>query len=295
MNQNFWDETLIYKCYAGSFAYGLDTPSSDKDIRGICIIPEEYLLGLKRFEQYEGSKKDLVIYGLQKFAKLAMQCNPNVIELLWVNDEHIIFMDEFGKGLRENRELFLSKRARFTFGGYAFAQLKKIKSHRKWVNNPAEKPRKEDFIKEKEIILEDGRKVKHTKFYEKKYDAAMLKYKQYLDWKRNRNPKRAELENNFGYDTKHAMHLVRLLKMGLEILIEGKVYVNRGSIDGPQLRAIRSGEWSYEKVIEFAEKYEILLDEAYVKSSLPHTVDFNKINELVINLTKRYWNEKMRK
>lgn len=286
MNQDWIEQNIIYKVYAGSIAYGLDSPESDQDIRGITVPPEEYFLGLKNFEQKEDRVHDEVTYGIRKFVRLLSQCNPNIIELLWVQQNHIIYIDEFGKRLRENRDLFLTKRARYTFGGYAFAQLQKIKSHRKWLVNPVSEPKKIDFFKEKIMILEDGSKA-YEKFLEQEYDVACKKYKQYLDWQKNRNPERKELEDKYKYDTKHGMHLIRLLRMGLEILLDGKVEVFRH--DAKQLREIRNGEWSYEKLISEAEIYEKLLDEAYVKSELPKFPDMEKIDRLLIEIIKDFW------
>jgi hypothetical protein len=48
---------------------------------------------------------------------------------------------------------------------------------------------------------------------------------------------RTELVDKFGYDTKHAMHLVRLIRMAKEILIEGVVHVYRD--DREELMDIR--------------------------------------------------------
>ena len=46
----------------------------------------------------------------------------------------------------------------------------------------------------------------------------MKHWDSYQTWKTHRNPTRAELEPQHGYDTKHAMHLIRLMRMGLEVL-----------------------------------------------------------------------------
>ena len=59
---------------------------------------------------------------------------------------------------------------------------------------------------------------------EKKYRAAMKHWDSYQAWKTHRNPARAELERQHGYDTKHAMHLIRLMRMGLEVLETGESF-----------------------------------------------------------------------
>lgn len=73
---------------AGSHAYGLATPESDLDLRGIVIPPKEYFLGFwHRFAQAESTGPDLVIYDIRKFFHLAAACNLSIIELLWTAAE----------------------------------------------------------------------------------------------------------------------------------------------------------------------------------------------------------------
>lgn len=88
---------------------------------------------------------------------------------------------------------------------------------------------------------------------EKRYAAAQRSWRQYQTWKTQRNPARAELEARHGYDTKHGMHLVRLLRMGGEILTTGQVVVDRSKHDADELRAIRAGAWPYARLVAWAE------------------------------------------
>jgi predicted nucleotidyltransferase len=50
------------------------------------------------------------------------------------------------------------------------------------------------------------------------YQRACREYQHYQDWKKNRNPERAEMEAKVGCDCKFAMQAIRLLKTGIEIL-----------------------------------------------------------------------------
>lgn len=286
---NFAETNLIYKCLVGSKAYGLDTDQSDTDIKGICIPPKNYFYGLDRFEQ-DDSESETTIFNIQKFVKLAMECNPNIIEMLFVDENDIIFINEWGQKLRDNRNLFLSKRARYTFAGYAFAQLKRIKGHRKWIVNPQTMPKKEDFFKEKIAVLENGDKKIYMKFLENEYDLAVKKFQQYETWKRERNEKRAELENKFGYDTKHASHLLRLLRMGCEILETGQVIVKRPDrLDLLDLKL--NGNRTYDQLILEAEEYEKKLELLYETSKLPKIPNYKEINNLLITLIESYLNK----
>lgn len=193
------EKNLIYKCIHGSTSYGLNTADSDIDIKGIFIPNKEYYYGTRTIEQQEYGP-DCVIYALKKFIQLASDCNPNIIEVLFCDEKDILFINDFGKALRDFRTLFISKKAKHTFSGYAYAQLQRIKGHQKWINNPQVEPKKEDFFIVKKQDLGNGKFKEYEKFLENEYDLTYKKYCQYLDWKKNRNPKRAELEEKFGFD-----------------------------------------------------------------------------------------------
>lgn len=99
--------------------------------------------------------------------------------------------------------------------------------------------------------------------------------------------KRKRLVEKFGYDCKNASHLIRLLEMGIEYLTEGKLYVKRKN--SQKLLAIKNGEWSLDRVKEEADKLFTLTKEAYIKSSLPNDIDYEKINELLIKMYLEYF------
>jgi hypothetical protein len=121
---------------------------------------------------------------------------------------------------------------------------------------------------------------------EKKYRDAKKQWKQYLTWKRERNERRAALEAEHGYDTKHAAHLVRLLRMGREVLETGEVNVWRGDIDAQELLAIRRGAWTYEQLVEWAESEKATVDALYNSRNyaVPHGPDFKALNALCVEL-----------
>lgn len=286
--ENFVFKNLIYKTVVGSKAYGIDTPESDTDIKGITIAPKEYYFGLKNFEQQEIGK-DYTIYAINKFVKLARDNNPNIIEMLYTDPKHILFINKYGERLRENRDLFLSKKAKFSFSGYAIAQLKRIRGHRKWIMFDDKEPKEEDFWITKYRKLSNGKTKKYDKFLEQEYKNAQRKWQQYLDWKKNRNPERAKLEEKYLYDCKHGCHLFRLMKMCKEILTEGKVIVYRP--DRAELMDIRNGKWSYEKIIEEAEKLYKELDELYEKSKLQHKPRDKEIDRLLIEITEAFFED----
>ena len=133
----------IYVTLHGSQAYGLNNELSDVDVKGIVIPPKEVENNLfHRFEQAENNpileeslssfknpknpKFESTIYSLKKFMVLAANVNPNIIELLWTDpSDHFIFRPPMDV-LMENRELFLSSKAKFTFSGYTFNKPRKL-------------------------------------------------------------------------------------------------------------------------------------------------------------------------
>ena len=116
---------------------------------------------------------------------------------------------------------------------------------------------------------------------ERGYEQAKTQWGQYQLWLRQRNPKRAALEARSGYDTKHAAHLVRLLRMGRELLTEGACRVWRGDHDAEELLSIRDGIWSYDELIDWTESAKAdLLSLDITQSVLPATSDRVAIDTL---------------
>lgn len=310
MNFDIEKATILLSLH-GSRAYGTNTDSSDYDYKGVAIPPKRYFFGsLFRFEQKEelvqnGWPHDKTVYDIRKFVKLASDCNPNIIEILFVPESCYQVLTKHGEMLVENRDLFLSKKARFTFSGYAHSQLKRIRNHRSWLLNPPKvKPERKDFglpDNDRKVInastmgafdelSESGYSfssvVMETIQKEKQYATALQHWKQYESWKKSRNEDRAALEAKFGYDTKHAMHLMRLMRMCVEILDGKSVLVRRP--DAEELLAIRNGAWKYDKLLEEAEKLEKKAEELYVSSSLQKSPDVHAIDQLCVRIVESY-------
>lgn len=229
---------------------------------------------------------------LRKFMKLAAGSNPNIIEFLYVEDLIDICTPEWEK-VRENRHLFLSKKARYTFAGYAIQQLKRVKLHRGYLlNPPSHQPTRQEFgLSEMSKIPKDHQNAilslpdewvadhaKEMVLKEKQYASALQLWNSYHKWARERNPLRKELEHKFGFDTKHSLHLIRLCRMAEEILKDGKVIVRRP--DAEELKGILRGEWKYEDIEAVADNLDSRLDALYKASPLQETPNHKKIAEL---------------
>jgi len=232
------EKATILAGYMGSQSHGTYIPASrggidDKDVMGICVPPEPYYLGLQKFEQVDTwvDEYDIVIYEIQKFVRLLLKNNPNVMGLLWLPDNLYIKKTPSGQLLIDNRDIFSSKLAYKSFTGYAYSQLKKMQN---------------------------------------------CKHEGYM------GEKRKALVEEFGYDTKNAAHLIRLLRMGTEFLATGQVNVQRP--DASQLIDIKQGKYSLEKVKYMAEKLFEKTEEALIHSTLPCGPDHDKAEEILVEI-----------
>ena len=281
---NHWaHQRLLIQVRAGSKAHGLDTAESDEDSRGVCIPPKKYLLGLSEFEQWQSEGGDHVIFSLRKFVRLALEGNPNIIETLYTRDDDILYAHPLSRELWQYRDHFLSKKLGVKFGRYAIHQLQKIERHHRWLTQVP--PTQPDPLKFGASHSSQSLKFPDTSS-EKAYRGAVKHHRAYREWRKNRNPKRAILEEKYGYDTKHAMHLCRLLKMGCEILETGLVHVHRP--DREWLLGIREGQLTYRELLEWVRKAETQLAKAESTTALPEIPSFEKAEQLVVNLTEQF-------
>ena len=300
---NLLPERLISLCWRGSVAHGMYVPKSDpdsiddKDIMGIYIAELEHYLGFGRrdvYEKWEG-EWDCVFYELRKMFGLLLNCNPNVLSILWLKENGIIYESSLGKLLRDNRDIFVTKKAYHSFSGYAHDQFKKMISF----NQEAQALMRE--LEQKLLSFDidpdsttDGHALKTTggQPFVGATTEMMEVVKRYKGERRRyysggyMGKKRRELVMRIGYDAKNAAHLIRLLRMGIEFLTEGTLYVERA--DAAELLSIKRGEWPLEKVKAESERLFQLAQEAYVRSSLPPEPDQERAEKLCVKMIAEY-------
>ena len=136
------EDIMIYKVLAGSRAYGLELPTSDYDYRGIFLQDNSLLLTGNNIPQVGDKKSDQVYYEFNRFMDLLCGANPNILENLFVPTRCIEIMQPAMGPLYNNREKFLTKKIKWTFGGYAISQIKKARGQNKKIVNPMDKERK---------------------------------------------------------------------------------------------------------------------------------------------------------
>lgn len=314
---------ICYLTMGGSIAYGTNLPEkqSDIDVRGIALENKtdiaKTLLDMEHFEQFVDPNTDTVIYGFNKILKLLLTCNPNTIEMLGTKKEHIFYMSEVGKLLRDNAELFLSKKAIASFGGYAGQQLNRML-------NALARDRLEQREKEEHILRSIKSAMgsfndRYTSFnngkidlYIAKSDKAEIDTEIFADIDLQKYPLRDfngilnELgsisrtynkinhRNNKKDDAhlnKHAMHLIRLYLMAIDILEKGEIITYREK-EHDMLLEIRRGKYmnedgTYKKeFFEMQEELEEKFQKASKKTELPEKPDYNKVLRLVKNVNQ---------
>jgi len=305
-------ERIILMGLGGSYAYGTNNENSDIDFRGVTLNLPSDLLGLTEFEQYEDGGTDTVIYAFNKIVKLLLDCNPNTIELLGLDEDQYLIKTSLGQELLDNKSLFLSKRAAKSFGGYAGAQLRRLQNamardsmvqeeRERHIYNSV-KNALEDFQRkndmgdkgsiriyvdksknpemETELFVDANYKHLPLRDYEKMLGVMNSVIRDY-DKIGKRNKKKDDNHLN-----KHAMHLVRLFMMAIDILEKGEIRTHRTD-DLELLKSIRRGgfqktDGTYQKEFyDLLSDYEKRLEVATAKTTLPDNPDMEKVEQFV--------------
>ena len=118
---------IIYRCQVGSKAFGLSHDNSDDDIRGIYLPPARLhwsLNSLPEQLEFHDNGDDQVFWELEKFLRLALKANPNVLEVLWT--DMVLQANPVAERLREIRDCFLSQHLFKTYSGYVLSQFRRM-------------------------------------------------------------------------------------------------------------------------------------------------------------------------
>ena len=312
-------KNLMFLTFGGSYAYGTNIEGSDIDIRGVALPSRREVITGDSFEQVLNEPTDTTIYEFRKLITLLSNCNPNTIELLGCKPEHYIIYNPAAQELFNHKELFLSKRAAASFGGYATAQLRRLdnksarvlkdEEHEKHILNSIKSaqttfPEKyfyfpEDSIKlyvdkainpemESEIFIDINLHHYPLRDYKGMWNDMHNVVKDYAKiGKRNNNAiKRNKL-------SKHMMHLIRLYLMGIDILLDGKIVTYREK-EHDFLMEIRNGKYLDElgmptnEFMDVVDEYENKFNQAKVKSKLPEKPDYKKIKDFIYDVIEEY-------
>lgn len=314
----FIEDNTHYEVMMGSVAYGVSDDTSDVDVYGFCMPPKEqifpHLAGevldfstpANRFTTYQqhhiqdkdsGKEYDLCIYSIQRFFRLCMENNPNMVDALFVPNRCILHSTAIGQLVREHRRLFLHKGCWPKFKGYSYGQKSKLivkkKNNEKLSlvfdfldDNGLEK--KLDFIEitdelKRRGLLEgyDEIESKDSRFTDISDKDLLWIYTAFLSLSR-----REKNTLSKGMDTKFGYHVVRLLLECEQILTQGDLDLEANR---DQLRYIKNGGWSIEKIEEFFKDKEKQLEKVYAESKLPWGPDEEAIHKLLMNCIESHY------
>lgn len=309
---------LVLLGLGGSYAYGTNNENSDLDVRGIALNQKSDLIGMTSFEQYTDDQTDTVIYGFNKMIRLLLECNPNTCEILGLEPEDYLYLSPIGQELLDHQKLFLSKRAIQTFGGYADQQLRRLENalardrmkqeererhifnsvrnamyeftnrHRvsEYGSLSIYMDRAENPEMETEIFLDADFKHYPLRDYRGIWNEMNTIVKEY-DKIGKRNRKKDDNHLN-----KHAMHLIRLFMMAIDILEKEEIRTYRGA-EHELLMKIRMGGYQKEDGTFCEEFYELLSDyekrlhKAAAETALPEEPDYKRVQEFVMSVNER--------
>ena len=263
-------------------------------------MPKEVLLGTKNFEQVVDNLTDTTIYSFNKLVSLCAACNPNTIEMLGCRPDQYLFFDDMGREFVDHRKMFLSKKAVYSFGGYANQQLRRLENA---LCRDVPHSQKElhllntiqsamQFFLSKYQSFDDG----SMNLYIDQAVDPELETEIFIDVNNivkdygklgKRNKKKDDEHLN-----KHAMHLVRLYLTCFDLLEKGDIITYREN-DIPMLMQIRNGKYqkedgSYDPVFfEMIDEMERRLQYAAQNTVLPDKPDYKQIEEFVISVNER--------
>lgn len=311
-------DRIIFLTLGGSHAYGTDVETSDVDVRGCAANSPSDILGLSSFEQVLDKATDTTVYAFNKLIPLLLNCNPNTIEMLGCKPEHYFYLTELGRMMIENRHLFLSQRAVSSFGGYANQQLRRLENA--IARDALPQARREEHIMQSMENSKAAFERKYTAFpegsiklYTDDSERDDLDREVFADITLRHFPAREfhsminDMTNIIGcYEklngrnrkkdedhlNKHAMHLIRLYLMCLDILEKEEICTYREN-DREMLLDIRHGKYQREdgtymdEFFQMVNELENRMQYARANTSLPKTPDYHAVEEFVMDVNRK--------
>lgn len=308
-------ENIGMLCLGGSLAYGTNLQGKgDVDLRGFYFEDKSEIIGMNESAgQVVETNTDTTLYAFNRFVQLILSNNPNTIEQLGCKPEHYFYKSDVAEEMIKNSRIFLSQRCIRSFGGYANQQLNRLENA--IARDSLTQAKKEEHIRlslenamaafeDRYTKFEHGSIVLFTDTSEKEnYDTEIfcnidLKHYPVRDLNgiineftnitrqygkiNHRNNKKDEEHLD-----KHAMHLIRLYYMVLDILEKGEINTYREK-EREFLLKVRQGlfrnpDGTYnDNFFEFRKELNARFEYASKHTNLPVEPDMKKVNELVM-------------
>lgn len=320
MNKEIVEANKILEIKVGSHLYGTTRPDSDEDFSGVFIPPINYYFGLDKVEEVDlgvvsklpngrnaPDAIDRKFYEFRKFVTLALENNPNVLSHLFVDEKNIIFINDIGRELLNNKQLFLHKGLKHRFIGYSISQKKKLIVKRDnykdlesglyhITNLKNLVTDKNKFVFEIENALISGGVFsdngnQHLKcgdiFIQKN-----ITIKNAIEQIQNRVGKfggRKELVDEYGFDVKFAGNLVRLLLEGKELLETGNlIYPLK---ERELILDIHKGKYSLADIEKMSKDIEDDINSLHETTNLPAKPRYDEVNKFLVNALEQHFNK----
>ncbi len=260
-----FEQETIFVALAGSHAHGTAHDGSDVDIRGVCVAPLSLRLSLfESFEQHEGPVGDPLWTHLLR--KLRM--HPSASRGLAVKTECVVYD--------------VAKFLRLCANSNPNALEILFTDERDWLLETPTWRR-----------IHDARRMFLSRQAQESYLRYALAQLRQLESRRARAPEgnavRNERDRKFGFDTKHAMHLVRLMRTGIELLRDGDVQVRRKDAD--ELSGIRDGTLTFDQVLALSKSLQEEMTQIGNPANLPDAVDQVKVDQLAFKIIRATRND----
>lgn len=311
-------DRIVLLTLGGSHAYGTNIETSDVDIRGCALNSPSDILGMTNFEQVVNTATDTTVYSFNRLISLLVSCNPNTIEMLGCKPEHYFVKTEIGKAMIDNRKMFLSQKAADSFGGYATQQLRRLENALARDRLPQE--RQEEHMlhamqssmksfRDRYAEFEDGAirlyvadsereefdseifaDISLQKFPAREFSSMLNELGNVLTSYGKLNHRNHKKDD--GHLNKHAMHLIRLYLMCLDILEKEDIITYREK-DIPLLLDIRGGAFMKEdgtyrqEFFDMVADYEKRLRYAKANTNLPPRPNMKRIQEFVMDVNRK--------
>lgn len=322
---------VLFKIKSGSHLYGLNTPTSDLDYVGVYVedsfedfidpfnTKDEMDMSIKSKKENGKNDKDAVdekYFHIKKFIKLCADNNPNILEMLFVPEDCIEYVDpDFKSLILDHPEMFVNAKLIDRFIGYAKSQEQK--SYTKSENY---------------VLLNTGlNSLKRVANKLKTMQAKMHEAVLYIDpelfkGKANQNPVDivyeigdmkfpsgitikeaiARIEDRFSrashriegifinkYEPKFMSHTVRLLDEGYQLLTTGRIQFPFKGQAYDDIMSIKLGNTPVEDVPEIVNEYKERLSELEKIHTLPKTADYEAIKRAHLLLVVSMYNREM--
>jgi predicted nucleotidyltransferase len=315
-NQHLNGEIALL-CLGGSLSYGTNLPGKgDVDLRGVFVEHPHEIIGAKPNPQkVVDVESDTIMYSVNRIIELFLENNPNTLEILGTRPDHVFILNELGQKLIDNRKMFLSKRAIQSFNGYADDQFRRLENA--LARDRLSEDRKAYHVMksmekslasfdaqfslsphgEASLYVEKGEggnpeiviDIDYKRFPVREFNSLMNVltnvYRAYNKQNHRNNKKDDE------HLDKHAMHLMRLYYMGIDILEKGEIITYREK-EQELFREVRRGKFrradgTYDDAFfDWKAEQEARFEYAAKHTELPDVADPEWVNEFIYECNK---------